>query len=92
MQEICLESDDYAVPNAQDVTRSISVKSGDIAIIDIRLTHRGSPEEAFDSADAVKNPKILVSTVYGSTQCSFIDAMEIGNAKRTIAWLQKTYP
>ncbi len=89
LRQVSLESDEHAVPDDHEKVRSAKVKAGDVVFIDLRLTHRGSSEADFADPVCERTPKILVSTVCGSSQCSYIDAMEAGNAMRTIAWTRR---
>jgi len=81
-----LESDDYVEPNDNNSVVDIPSKAGDVAVIDIRTSHRGSTEENFSSGAYDDNPKILVSTVLGVDGGKLTDAMEFGNARRLLDW------
>jgi hypothetical protein len=83
---IPLESDSEAIPLSKDLVQSISVQAGDALILDICLTHRGSPASAFHSAKFDETAKILVSTVIGRRQCDFATQMRVGNEARLLAW------
>lgn len=86
VHDISLESDEFAVPaDGSPVTR-IDTHAGDLVVIDICTTHRGSPEEAYRSPEACDPPRILVSTVFGRADCEFTDRMELGNAERLAVW------
>jgi hypothetical protein len=84
--DISLESDEYAVPDADAEVVSVKTKVGDAVVIDICTTHRGSPEEVFASMTESDTPRMLISTVFGSAYCDFADRIELGNAERTSVW------
>lgn len=85
-QDISLESDLFAIPPADIPVNRVEARVGDAVIVDVCTTHRGSAEEAFDSPRVLDQPKILVSTVFGKSNCDFVDRMELGNAERLAAW------
>jgi hypothetical protein len=87
--DINLHSDQSAVPQAGERTLTLQAKAGDIVIIDICTTHRGSPEAAFEGAKLDDGAKILVSTVYGRHNASLTDEMEHGNAVRLAEWTRQ---
>lgn len=85
-QDIPLDSDRFAVPGEEVPVEQISTRAGDAVFIDICTTHRGSTEQACQSQDVSDNPRILVSTVFGRSGCSFAERMELGNAERLSQW------
>jgi hypothetical protein len=87
-QDISLESDTFAIPAADVPVSRVETRAGDAVVIDICTTHRGSSEEAFESQVVSDSPKILISTVFGRSNCSFVDSMERGNAER-LSWWQR---
>ena len=84
--DISLESDLFAIPDEDAAVTRVETQLGDAVIIDICTTHRGSPEEAFQSALAEQQQRILVSTVFGGADCDFTRRMELGNAERLSVW------
>jgi hypothetical protein len=88
-QDISLESDLYAIPESDENVTRVETRLGDAVIIDICTTHRGSPEEVFQSAPADAPLRILVSTVFGGVDCDFTRRMEVGNAERLSAWARR---
>lgn len=67
----------------------LSVKAGDVVMMDIRLLHRGSTDEEMRRPELAQTPKILISTVFGSIGSAFTQAMQIGNAHRMADWDRK---
>jgi len=90
-QDISLESDLFAIPADDAPVSQVETRIGDVVIIDICTTHRGSAEEAFQSQRVSDHPRILVSTVFGRSNCEFVDRMELGNAERLSFW-QRSKP
>lgn len=88
--DISLESDLFAVPSDDTPIRRLEAHAGDAVVIDLCTTHRGSPEEAFQTPLASEHPRILVSTVFGRSGCEFADRMERGNAERLYHWQHNT--
>lgn len=87
-QDISLESDHFAIPADNVPVSRVETRAGDAVVIDICTTHRGSAEEAFESQELSDSSKILISTVFGRSNCAFVDAMERGNAER-LSWWQR---
>lgn len=85
-QDVQLEDDTFAVPSDERHVTQVKTQAGDLVIIDICTTHRGSPETAFDEPQASQNPKMLISTVFGRPNCDFAERMERGNAERLAFW------
>jgi hypothetical protein len=83
---VLLEKDEYAEPGASADVRDISFKAGDVVVMDIRTSHRGSTEEVFLSGAYDDHPKILVSTALGLDGGKLTAAMEFGNARRLLDW------
>lgn len=88
-EDICLDSDEYAIPGGDVPLRNLEARSGDIVLIDICTTHRGSTESAFATEDAERHPKILVSTVFGRADSPLTRRMELGNLHRQAAWMKR---
>ncbi len=86
---ISLENDKHALPKDTDEIIIIPVKKGDIAIMDIRTTHRGSSESVFNTPEAEINKSMLIATVLGSTESKLTDDMEKGNFNRLMDWMAK---
>lgn len=87
--DIDLSTDEHAVPGAGDDVRTVAVEAGDIVVLDICATHRGSEEAAFATPDAERSPKILVSTVFGAESSDLTDRLELGNAVRLVDWTRR---
>jgi hypothetical protein len=83
---LSLKNDEYAEPAANADVVNVSVKAGDVLVMDIRTSHRGSTEEVFLSGAYDNNPKILVSTALGLDGGKLTEAMEFGNARRLLDW------
>ena len=83
---IGLENDQSSQPHGPGESKVISVKSGDIILMDIRLPHRGSSEEEMKHADYFKHPKILVSTVLGGQSKPLTEKKKKGNSERLSDW------
>jgi hypothetical protein len=83
---VSLENDEYAEPGDNADVVEVSFKAGDVAVMDIRTSHRGSTEEIFLSGAYDDYPKILVSTALGVDGGKLTDAMEFGNARRLMDW------
>lgn len=86
---IPLDTDQHAEPGPTDEILSVGVQAGDIVIMDIRCTHRGSSEDAFSAGQHDANPKILVSTALGRDDHPLTHAMEIGNSERLADWMAR---
>lgn len=67
----------------------VKVKAGDVVMMDIKVLHRGSTDEAMSNPALRQSPKILISTVFGPIASEFAQAMQIGNAYRTADWDRK---
>jgi len=87
--DIDLVSDESAIPVDESSVVPLPVSAGDAVVIDICTTHRGSAEAAFATLEAGKEPKILVSTVFGRHGAILTDRMELGNAARLNSWMSK---
>jgi hypothetical protein len=83
---VSLEKDEYVEPDDNADVIDVSFKAGDVVVMDIRTSHRGSTEEVFLSGAYDKDPKILVSTVLGVDGGKLTNAMEFGNAQRLMDW------
>ena len=88
-QDISLDSDEHAIPTDLKQVKNINARAGDVVILDICTTHRGSKEDVFLSSEMDANPRILISTVFGTSFSEFTDVMEAGNAIRLSEWMQK---
>jgi hypothetical protein len=89
--DVSLESDFFATPPDDAEVNKVETRIGDAVILDICTTHRGSAEEAFQSPHVSDNPRILISTVFGGSNCEFADRMERGNAERLSIW-RRSHP
>jgi hypothetical protein len=70
-------------------TTPVKVRAGDIVVMDIRVLHRGSTDEAMKQPELKNSPKILISTVFGPIASDFAQAMQVGNAHRMADWDRK---
>lgn len=89
-RDLDLSSDDHARPGAADEVRNVAVEAGDVVVLDVCTTHRGSEESAFATPDAEAAPKILVSTVVGAADSELTARLEHGNAVRLADWMRRT--
>lgn len=92
LRPISLESDLAAEPVPGEEVMPVDVKAGDVVVIDLRCRHRGADEAAYASGQWDENPRILVSTVFGSTRRELTRAMEVGNFFRLMDWLGDMKP
>lgn len=90
-QDISLDNDDQAIPEDPREVQAISATAGDVVVIDICTTHRGTTEAAYQSEKTPASPRILISTVFGAMNCEFTDNMETGNAARLRDWMARQY-
>lgn len=88
-QDIALDNDEQAIPADLNQVQSINAHAGDAVILDICTTHRGSKEEVLLSDEMHVNPRILISTVFGTADSEFTNVMEAGNAIRLSDWMQR---
>jgi hypothetical protein len=84
--DIPLENDLLAIPADDAQVIQVQARLGDAVIIDICTTHRGSPEMAFESPHVTNHPRILISTVFGRSNCKFAECVERGNTERLSFW------
>ena len=89
LQPATLDSDTASEPGEDSPVVSIPVEQGDIVITDIRISHRGSPESAFESGAYDDDPRILISTAMGGVNRPLTRAMEIGNFHRLMDWMER---
>lgn len=87
--DISMDSDADAIPDGSIAVKAINARRGDVVLIDICTTHRGSRHEDFDPEEASVNPKILVSTVFGDGSSPFTQRMEVGNLSRLMDWMER---
>jgi hypothetical protein len=83
---VSLENDEYAEPSDNTNVVDVSFKAGDVVVMDVRTSHRGSTEGVFLSGAHDDHLKILVSTALGLDGGKLTDAMELGNARRLMDW------
>jgi hypothetical protein len=83
---VSLRDDRECIPPDRSQAISIDVEAGDLVVMDIRLPHCGSSEEALADPRFGHTPKILVSTVLGADSHPLTRAMEIGNFDRLMQW------
>lgn len=62
------------------------VEPGDVVMMDIRTLHRGSTDADLADPRLAREPRILVSTVFGRSGSTFTQAMSEGNAQRQADW------
>jgi len=89
LQPTTLDSDTASEPATDSPVLAIAVEEGDIVITDIRISHRGSTESAFESGAYDDDPRILVSTAMGGINRPLTRAMEIGNFHRLMDWMER---
>jgi hypothetical protein len=87
-----LDSDVESEPSAGDTILTPSVQAGDVILMDLRMSHRGSDDTFFTSTAVLKHPKILVSTVFGAIDSPVTQQMELGNAVRQADWMKRNWP
>lgn len=85
-RDLDLRSDASAVPGADDEVVVMPVEAGDVVVLDVCTTHRGSDESDFVSGT---DPKILVSTVFGAADSELTARLELGNAVRLADWMHR---
>ena len=83
---ISLASDRHAIPSAEEAVSRLPVRAGDVAIMDVRLTHRGSDEAACRGPALERSPRILLSTVLGRVGDPMTWEIERGNRARQERW------
>ena len=83
---LSLESDEHAEPSDNADVVDVSFNAGDVVVMDVRTSHRGSTEEVFLSGAYDDNPKILISTALGVDGGKLTGVMELGNAQRLMDW------
>ena len=86
---ISLENDRYAEPDENAAVTSVAVHAGDVVIMDVRCSHRGTKESFYAGGRWDDNPRILISTVVGGIDCKLTTAMEIGNFQRLKDWMRR---
>ncbi len=89
LEPIALDNDESAIPHDPARVKCVSVTAGDVVIMDVRMSHRGSEEDVFLSEGRLKNLRILVATTLGDAKHVFTDRMEEGNAARLSDWMQR---
>lgn len=88
-QDLDLTSDEHAIPSAEHDVRVVPVEAGDVVVLDVCTTHRGSDEEAFSSITSDADAKMLVSTVFGAVTSELTGRLELGNAVRLADWVRR---
>lgn len=86
LQPVELDSDAAVVPGDGATIEAVAVRTGDVILMDIRLTHRGQTEDETMGYDLDDSAKILISTVYGASDSPLARAMKAGNAARMADW------
>lgn len=81
-----LHSDADSLPAATADIDAPVVRAGDVILMDLRMSHRGSNEEAFQGAVAAIHSKLLVTTVLGAIDSPLTSQMELGNCMRQLDW------
>lgn len=89
--DVSLESDLFAVPEPESSITEVHTNIGDVVVIDVCLTHRGSSEAAFSTHRDWNDKRILVSTVFGREGSFFTDEMAFGNAVRLQEWDRRNF-
>ena len=88
-QSRSLENDDHATPSESSEIAHLSVKAGDVVILDIRSAHRGAAETDYISGARDTDPVILVSTVLADIGGALTEALEMGNLQRLGDWRKR---
>jgi len=91
-QPIALSDDQNAVPDDRTVIEPIMAEAGDVILMDIRTVHRGATEAEMAAKSLGADAKILVSTVFGDRYSRLAQAMQKGNAERTVDWDMRNRP
>ncbi|KAI9022375.1 hypothetical protein DFJ74DRAFT_706366 [Hyaloraphidium curvatum] len=86
-RDVDLSDDEAAVPHPDEEVVRVAVQPGDVVVLDVCCTHRGSDEDAFRPGG---EPKVLVSTVFGASGSTLADRLELGNAVRLAWWMKRT--
>jgi hypothetical protein len=89
---IALSDDRNAVPASDAEIESVAAKAGDVILMDIRTIHRGSTEAEMGTKGLGVDAKILISTVFGDRYSKLAQAMQKGNAERTVDWDMRHRP
>ena len=84
---VSLENDKQLEPTDDTLVSSITVSAGDIVIMDIRCSHKGTDESFYADGQYDANPNILISTMLGGVNRQLTTAMEIGNFHRLQEWM-----
>ncbi len=77
---------DKAMEEKWEDVKELNIQSGDVILIDIRLTHAGSTEADLSNKQLDEDAKILVSTVFAQNRSSLTRGMERGNMERLFDW------
>lgn len=85
-QPIALSDDRNAVPPDGAAIEPIVANAGDVILMDIRTIHRGATEGEMAAKGLGADAKILISTVFGDRYSRLAQAMQRGNAERTVDW------
>jgi hypothetical protein len=89
LEPVALDKDEHCEPDDDSRVMSVSVEEGDIAVMDVRTSHCGSPEHVFQSEEFTVNPRAMVATTLGMVDGRLTDAMEAGNARRLMDWQER---
>jgi hypothetical protein len=87
--DVNLEDDTFAIPEDPSTVQQVSTEIGDVVILDICLSHRGSEESAVLQPREWNDKRILVSTVFGRDGATLTNQMELGNAFRLNDWVTR---
>lgn len=91
-QPIALSDDRNAVPADGAEIEPIKAEAGDVILMDIRTVHRGATEAEMAAKGLGADGKILISTVFGDRYSRLAQAMQKGNAERTVDWDMRNRP
>jgi len=89
LEPIALDDDRKAEPQNADKVISVGVESGDIVIMDIRCSHAGADESVYASGKWDHEPYMVVSTAMGVVNGKLTQAMESGNFRRLMDWMER---
>lgn len=89
LEPTSLASDEYCIPHDETSVQRVNVDIGDIAVMDVRTTHRGlSSEYIIKNCEYFKkNPSIMVATILGDVSAELTHELEVGNFMRQLDWV-----
>ena len=87
--DVNLDSDTFAIPEDPSTVQQVSTEVGDVVIIDICLSHRGSEDCEVLGPRKWTDKRLLVSTVFGRDGATLTTETELGNAFRLDDWVTR---